>query len=121
MRLFASRHFHRFAARNGLDAPALSDAARGLRKSGCSVDLGGGVFKVRIARPGAGKSGGFRTLVICVQEDVVVFQFGFAKNERDNIDAGELRALKAAARVYAAIPVAELATSRHLVEIEVVR
>lgn len=115
MRMFASRHFDRFAARNRLDATVLMAATRSLQRA---VYLGGGVFKVRIARPGAGKSGGFRTLVICVHEDVVIFQFGFAKNERDNIDAGELRALKAAARVYAAIPVAQLATSRHLVEIE---
>jgi hypothetical protein len=39
---------------------ALRDAERGL----IAVEPGGGVIKQRIARPGKGKSGGFRTPIV---------------------------------------------------------
>ena len=58
------------------------------------ADLGGGLFKKRVARPGQGKSGGFRTLVATNRGDRWVFAFGFPKNERSNIDKDEEEALK---------------------------
>ena len=58
------------------------------------ADLGGGLFKKRIARPGQGKSGGFRTLVATNRGTRWVFVFGFPKNERSNIDKDEEEALK---------------------------
>ena len=58
------------------------------------ADLGGGLLKKRIARPGQGKSGGFRTLVATNKGARWVFVFGFPKNERSNIDKDEEQALK---------------------------
>lgn len=58
------------------------------------ADLGGGLFKKRIARPGQGKSGGYRTLVATNRGSRWVFVFGFPKNERSNIDTDEEEALK---------------------------
>ena len=58
------------------------------------ADLGGGLLKKRIAKPGQGKSGGFRTLVATNKGDRWVFVFGFSKNERSNIDKDEEQALK---------------------------
>jgi hypothetical protein len=58
------------------------------------ADLGGGLFKKRIARRGQGKSGGFRTMVASNREDRWVFLYGFAKNERSNISNKEQEALK---------------------------
>jgi hypothetical protein len=69
---------------------AIRDAARGL----IAADLGGGVIKQRIARPGQGKSGGFRTLIVFRAGTRAVFVHGFAKNEKDNIEKDELVALK---------------------------
>ncbi|MDZ4759806.1 MAG: type II toxin-antitoxin system RelE/ParE family toxin, partial [Alphaproteobacteria bacterium] len=40
------------------------------------VDLGGGLLKKRIARPGQGKSGGFRTLVATNKGSKWFFVFG---------------------------------------------
>ena len=51
-------------------------------------------MKKRIARPGQGKSGGFRTLVATNKGNRWVFVFGFPKNERSNIDRDEEEALK---------------------------
>jgi hypothetical protein len=57
------------------------------------ADLGGGLFKKRIARSGQGKSGGYRTLV-ATNKGNRVFVYGFPKNERSNIDRDEEEALK---------------------------
>jgi len=55
------------------------------------ADLGGGVLKKRIALPGQGKRGGARTIVATNLGSRWFFLYGFAKNERANIDERELR------------------------------
>jgi hypothetical protein len=76
--------------------PKLAIESRGGRgASGLAVALRcGGLLKKRIARPGQGKSGGFRTLVATNKGNRWVFVFGFSKNERGNIDRDEEEALK---------------------------
>jgi hypothetical protein len=66
------------------------------------ADLGGGLIKQRVARPGEGRSGGYRTLIACRFGDFAVFLFGFAKSERDNILDDELQELRAIARQWLA-------------------
>ena len=61
------------------------------------ADPGGGLMKKRVPLPGRGKSGGARTLVATNRGDRWFFVFGFEKNERANISAGELEALQAIA------------------------
>lgn len=51
-------------------------------------------MKKRVALSGGGKRGGARTLVAKNLGDRWYFVFGFAKNERANIDHRELRALR---------------------------
>jgi hypothetical protein len=58
------------------------------------ADLGGGVIKQRIARPGKGKSGGFRTIILFRAGARAFFVHGFAKNDQDNIRDDELAAFK---------------------------
>ena len=54
------------------------------------VSLGGGLRKVRIARKGGGKSGGFRVLHFYREEGLPLFLLTlFAKNERMNITTKE--------------------------------
>lgn len=52
------------------------------------------MIKQRIARRGAGKSGGFRTLILFRVRELAIFVHGFAKNELTNIGPEELAALK---------------------------
>lgn len=54
------------------------------------ADLGGGVIKQRVARPGQGRSGGYRGLIAYRPKTRSVFLFGFAKSERGNIEEDEL-------------------------------
>lgn len=54
------------------------------------VPLGGGLRKVRVAREGGGKSGGYRTLFVFGGVEVPVFLVGvFAKNVKDNLSRAE--------------------------------
>lgn len=67
-------------------------AAADVAAGNFDADLGGGVFKQRVARPGSGKSGGYRTSFRAGRHSFFVYVF--AKSERANISAKELRALK---------------------------
>ena len=62
------------------------------------ADLGGGVYKMQTARSGEGKVGGYRIIVFFKSEKRTFCVYGFAKSEKDNIDQGELRALKQRAK-----------------------
>ena len=67
------------------------------------VPLGGGVRKVRIARPGRGKSGGARVVFLFTGEELPVFLLTvFAKNEKANLTVREMTALIAAAKAVVA-------------------
>jgi hypothetical protein len=94
MRVFKNKPFARFARKNEIAeaelCAAIQDANRGL----IDADLGGGVIKQRIARKGAGKSGGFRTIIVFRSGALAIFVHGFAKSEVENIRPDELLALK---------------------------
>jgi hypothetical protein len=94
VRTFKTKAFTRFADKADIQDPALCRAIRDAERGLISVDLGGGVIKQRIARPGQGKSGGYRTLIVFREGARAVFVHGFAKNEKDNIETDELTALK---------------------------
>jgi hypothetical protein len=54
------------------------------------VSLGGGLRKVRIAREGGGKSGGYRTIYVFGGTHMPIFLITvFAKNEKDNMSKTE--------------------------------
>jgi hypothetical protein len=67
------------------------------------VSLGGGLRKVRFARPGGGKSGGYRTVYVFGGERVPIFLVTvFAKNEKDNLSKGEQAELVALSKALLA-------------------
>ena len=94
MRIFKNKPFTRFARKAGLDDPALCEAIADAERCLIDAHLGGGVIKQRIARPGKGKSGGFRAMILYKRGTRAVFVHGFAKNERANITQYELATLK---------------------------
>ncbi len=94
MRVFKTRSFARFARQEMIRDDALAKAIRQAEAGLIDAQLGGGLIKLRIARPGAGKSGGYRTLIAYQAKSRAVFLFGFAKNERENIDTDQLDELK---------------------------
>ena len=94
MRIFKNKVFVRFAKKSGISDAALCKAIKEAEKGLVDADLGGGVIKKRVAREGQGKSGGFRTIILFKTGTRAFFAYGFAKNERDNIDNDELTEFK---------------------------
>jgi hypothetical protein len=60
MRIFKTSWFARFANKERIVDGSLKNSVSQLGMGQFDADLGGGVYKQRLARPGAGKSGGYR-------------------------------------------------------------
>jgi len=103
MRIFKSTWFGRFARKEMISAEALLEAVDRAENGLIDANLGGGVIKQRIARPGAGKSGGYRSVVLYRKGEKAFFVFGFPKNEQDNIRDDEEQQFKKAAKVTLAL------------------
>jgi hypothetical protein len=94
MSVYKTKEFSKFARKADLGRTELLEAAKAVASGQWDADLGGGVFKQRIAREGGGKSGGFRTIILFKVGGHSFFVHGFAKNEKANIMPKELKALK---------------------------
>jgi hypothetical protein len=103
MTIYQTREFRRWARKQGLQNAALCRAVTEMATGLYEADLGGYLFKKRIARPGQGKSGGFRTLVATNRGSLWFFVYGFSKNEQSNIRPDEEAALKTLAAVLLAL------------------
>lgn len=97
LKVLKNAWFRRFARKQRISDAALLDAIRRAERGLVDADLGGGVIKQRLARSGQGKSGGYRTIVLFRRETLAVFVFGFAKNDKANLEPEELEQFKAAA------------------------
>lgn len=88
--MYATRAFDRWARKervlDGALLAAVNDADAGL----VDASLKGCLIKLRVARPGGGKSGGYRTIIAYRSKDRAFFLYGFGKNERANIDEDEV-------------------------------
>jgi hypothetical protein len=58
----------------------------------------GDVFKIRVARPGEGKSGGYRIIVLFRSGERTFFVHGYAKSELSDISEKEERRYKLMAK-----------------------
>ena len=99
MRTFKNAWFRKFARKQNIGDQALCDAIGRAEAGVIDANLGGGLIKQRVARKGAGRSGGYRTLVAFKAASRSVFIFGFAKSDQDNIDDAEERELKKLAKL----------------------
>jgi len=89
------------------DRSALVDFVAANPEAG--VSLGGGLRKVRIAREGGGKSGGYRTLYVFGGDAMPLFLLTvFAKNEKDNLTKAEQAAAVAVSKMLLATYGAEI-------------
>ena len=92
-RLFKTKTFNRWSSVEVTDQ-ALCKAVTEIKQGLVDANLGGNVFKKRVAIAGRGKRGGARTLIATRMQDRWFFVFGFNKNERDNISSDELKYLQ---------------------------
>lgn len=102
------RDFARWQADQRLPDSALCGAVREIEAGLVDADLGGHLFKKRIASPGSGKRGGYRTLLSMRLGDRAIFLHGFAKNVKENITRDEAGALRYTGRVLLDLPQSSL-------------
>jgi hypothetical protein len=93
LRTFKTKWFARYAKRAGINDDTLCEAIKRAERGLIAADLGGEVIKQRISRDGESRKG-YRTLIAYRSRKRAVFLYGFAKNERDNIEDNELASLK---------------------------
>ncbi len=101
---FKRRDFARWQAREKLSDSVLCQAVKELARGLIDANLGGSLYKKRVARPGGAKSGGYRTLLSARIGVRHVFLYGFSKGEQANITQDERKALQYAGRVFLELP-----------------
>ena len=89
-RAFKTKIFTKWMRKTDLKDQDLLFAVAEMEAGLIDADLGGNVFKKRIALPGMGKRAGARTLVAGKIFKKWFFIFGFVKNEKDSINDDEL-------------------------------
>jgi len=99
-RILKRREFARWQAGEKLSDAALCKAVKEMESGLIDADLGGFLYKKRVARPGSGKSGGYRTLVSVRIGSRYVFLHGFPKSDKANITQDEKKALQYAGKVF---------------------
>jgi hypothetical protein len=109
LKVFKNAWFGRFARKERIAAAALLDAVARAEQGQIDADLGGGVIKQRIARPGEGKSKGYRSIVLFRKGERCFFVYGFPKSELGNIGSDEEAQFKKMAKHVLALTEAQLA------------
>lgn len=109
MRVFATKWFARFARREGISSASLREAIERAESGSVDADLGGGLIKQRVARPGEGRSGGYRTLIAYRTARRAIFLYGFAKSDRENIESDDLVTARESAYLWLTSDAARIA------------
>lgn len=110
MRLFKYKTFDKWARLENIESDALKKAISELEAGRCDANLGSGLYKMRVTRKGQGKRGSYRTLIAFKENERTFFLYGFAKNERDNIDEKEKMVYRKLARHYLTMSDSDLDT-----------
>ena len=108
MRIFKTTWFTRFADKEDITDKTLKGVVSQLEAGQFDADLGGGVYKQRVARLGGGKSGGYRIVICFKQGERSFFLYGFPKSDKANITTSEKADLKKLAKTFFAMKDAEL-------------
>jgi hypothetical protein len=99
-RVLKRKDFARWQATEKLPDAVLCKSVQEMEQGLIDADLGGCLYKKRLARPGGGKSGGFRTLIAARIGRRYIFLHGFPKCAKSDITLGEKKALQFAGKVF---------------------
>jgi len=94
MRIFRTRAFSRLEVARQLSDADLRAAVAEMNNGLWDANLGGQVYKKRVALKGHGKRSGARTLVAFKAGDRAFFVYALSKKQRANITAREKHVLK---------------------------
>ena len=121
-RIFRTKTFSRWLNKSDLSDADLLQAVKEIDKGLLEGDLGGNVYKKRVAIGNRGKSRGARTIVATKLSDHWFFIFAFAKNERANISDVELANFQKIAEVLLNLAndeISKLIQEKTLIEIKI--
>lgn len=99
MRFFKNKPFQRDLKENGIDENNIKTVLDDIFE-GRAIPLGSKLYKIRGAKEGKGKSGGFRSLFFWKKDNFIVFCLLFTKNEQDDLSSDEIKALKILSKEY---------------------
>ena len=120
MRIFKTRLFDQWSKKLNINDEVLYQAIEELSNGQCEANLGGGLFKKRIAMGNKGKSTGLRTIIAFKKAEQCFFLYGFAKNARANITINEKKLLMKLAKDYLQLDktaIEHLVASKKLIEV----
>jgi hypothetical protein len=120
-RIFKTRTFSRWMNKAGVTDASLIKAIREMEQGLIDAELGGYLFKKRVALLGQGKRGGARTIVASRLNNRWFFLYGFLKNERDNIGSIELKALQGVAKAVLElndVQIKKALTAHEIIEVQ---
>lgn len=93
-----TKWFYKWAKKNNITDNMLLTTLQNISNNLGVVKLGSGLYKIRVAKTGQGKSGGYRTIIVYKENDVAIFVYGFSKNEKKNLEKDELKYFKKLAK-----------------------
>lgn len=99
VRIYKTKSFFNWSSKHEVEDIHLVKAIEEIKIGINVVDLGGYLYKKRIATKGRGKSRSVRTILAYKREESVFFLHGYEKGEKDNILDFEKNALKKLAKV----------------------
>lgn len=99
MRIFKNKWFAKFAKKERISDKKLIEAVKDAEAGKVDANYGGGVIKQRIARSRAGKSGGYRSIILYLRGSKAFFVYGFSKKDQDNITDEEAAYFKKLAKL----------------------
>lgn len=108
--ILKTRAFARLAAKFGIADAALKKAVEEMRAGLIDANLGGNVYKKRVAVGSRGKSGGSRTIIATNLNDRWYFLYCYLKKNQADISPADEDDFKALARVLLKLSEAELRT-----------
>ena len=108
MRIFKTKDFSRLARQQRIGDGQLVEAVKRADRGLIDADLGGGLIKQRVPRPGQGRSGGYRVLLAFQFEARAIFLYAFAKSEQENVEPDGLRYWREVAATYLKLDEARL-------------
>jgi hypothetical protein len=109
MQVFKTRWFVRFARQESIADASLREAIARSERGLIDADLGGGLIKQRVARPGKGRSGGYRAVIASRMGHRAVFVFGLAKSDRENFTDKDLETARDIGRIWIPAPDEQIA------------
>jgi hypothetical protein len=100
MRIFLYRNFQQWAKKEKISVEKLHECVNELEQGLFEANLGGGLYKKRIAKAGQGKRGSYRAILAFQKGNRTFFLYAFAKNKQENISNSEKEIYKQLAALF---------------------